>query len=221
MVMELVTQFRSVLRGMNWLVVLLALASRGYAAGYENDFEKLTAGSVPEDFLVLDGGFTVKEEEGNKFLELPGAPLESFGLLFGPNDTVGQRVSGRILSSSKGRRSPTFGLGINGVSGFKLQLSPAKKVVELLRGEALVTSAPFEWASGKWTLFKLQLRKAADGSHRVEGKVWLQGSAEPKEWTIGVEVKDLPPAGRASLNGSPYAGTPIRYDDLKVDRAGD
>jgi len=51
---------------------------------YENNFEKAAVGKVPEDFLVLDGSFAVKEEGGNKFLELPGAPLESFGVQFGP-----------------------------------------------------------------------------------------------------------------------------------------
>ena len=41
---------------------------------YENNFEKEQIGKVPENFLVLDGGFAVKEEAGNKFLELPGSP---------------------------------------------------------------------------------------------------------------------------------------------------
>ena len=36
------------------------------------------------DLLVLDGAFAVKAEGGNKFLELPGAPLDTYGLLFGP-----------------------------------------------------------------------------------------------------------------------------------------
>ena len=50
---------------------------------YENNFEKAEVGKVPEDFLVLDGAFVVKEETDNRFLELPGAPLDSFALQFG------------------------------------------------------------------------------------------------------------------------------------------
>src|SRR5207302_2909423 len=83
---------------------------------YENNFEKAEVGKVPEDLLVLDGAFAVKEEGGNKFLELPGAPLDSFGLLFGPTESVGLAVSARVYGTAKGRRFPTFGIGANGVS---------------------------------------------------------------------------------------------------------
>src|SRR6185503_18856274 len=84
---------------------------------YENNFEKADVGSVPQDFLVLEGAFTVKEESGNKFLELPGAPLETFGVLFGPTEKDGVEVSARIQGTGKGRRFPTFGVGPNGAGG--------------------------------------------------------------------------------------------------------
>lgn len=48
---------------------------------YQNDFEKAEVGKVPEEFMVLEGAFTVKEENSNRFLELPGAPLDSYGVL--------------------------------------------------------------------------------------------------------------------------------------------
>ena len=35
---------------------------------YENNFEKATLKAVPQDMMVLEGGFAVKEEGGNKFL---------------------------------------------------------------------------------------------------------------------------------------------------------
>src|SRR5436189_6012641 len=79
---------------------------------YENNFEKAEVGKVPADFLVLDGGFVVKEEGGNKFLELPGAPLDTFAVQFGPTESSGVAVSARINSTSKGRRYPTFGVGL-------------------------------------------------------------------------------------------------------------
>lgn len=212
------------IRRFSLILVFIGLLAKIHlwgAGGYENDFEKSQVGSTPDDFLILDGSFVVREAAGNKWLELPGAPLDSYGLLFGPTDSTGQTASVRILGSSKGRRSPTFGLGLNGVPGFKLQVSPAKKQVELLRGDAVVHSAPFNWVSAKWTWFRVQLRKASDGTHLMEGKVWMEGESEPKEWLIAFPVKDLPPAGRASIIGSPYAGTPIQFDDLKVSKLGD
>src|SRR3954464_13597773 len=93
---------------------------------YQNDFEKAEVGKLPADFLVLDGGFTVKEESGNKFLELPGSPLDSYAVQFGPTESTNCPVSARINAAAKGRRFPVFGVGLNGVAGYKLQVSPAK-----------------------------------------------------------------------------------------------
>src|SRR6185503_16980334 len=84
---------------------------------YTNGFDKAELEKVPDDMLVLDGGFAVKEESGNKFLELPGAPLETFGVLFGPTEASGLAVSARIQGMGKGRRFPTFAVGLNGVGG--------------------------------------------------------------------------------------------------------
>src|SRR5438552_15349770 len=109
---------------------------------YENNFEKAEVGKVPSDFLVLDGGFVVKEEGGNKFLELPGAPLESFAVQFGPSETSDIAVSARINGTAKGRRYPAFGVGVNGVAGYKLQVSPAKKMLELYKDQELKATVP-------------------------------------------------------------------------------
>jgi hypothetical protein len=171
---------------------------------------------VPDDFLVLDGQFAVREEGGNRFLELPGAPLDTFGALFGPTEKQGVAVSARIFGTGKGRRYPTFAVSLNGVGGYKLQVSPAKKLAELYRGDAVKTSVPFEWMSAKWTHLKLQVGKVKDGEWKVEGKVWQEGSDEPKSWTISYGEKEEPIAGRAGVWGNPFSNTPIRFDDLKV-----
>jgi len=183
---------------------------------YTNDFEKAEIDKVPGEFLVLDGGFVVKEEGGNKFLELPGAPLDTFGLLFGPTQTADVSASARIFGTGKGRRFPTFGVGLNGGGGLKLQVSPGKKLLELYKGEEVLASAPFTWESGSWTVVKLQIRKIKDGEFKVQGKAWKQGEPEPGAWMIEQNVTGDLPAGRASVWGNPYSGTPIRYDDLTI-----
>jgi hypothetical protein len=186
---------------------------------YTNGFDKAELEKVPDDMLVLDGGFAVKEESGNKFLELPGAPLETFGVLFGPTEASGLAVSARIQGMGKGRRFPTFAVGLNGVGGYKLQVAPAKKRVELVKGEEIVGSAPFTWESGSWTMLRLQCRKVKDGEFKLEGKAWKQGEAEPKDWQISHAETAESPAGRPSVWGMPFAGTPIKFDDLQVARA--
>jgi hypothetical protein len=195
-----------------------SLASDKSAVLYSNNFEQVEIGQVPEDFLVLDGAFAVREMEGNKVVELPGAPLDTFGLLFGPTERYGIAVTGRVFGSGKGRRFPTFAIGLHGVAGYRLQVSPGKKQLEILRRDDVKASVPYEWASGAWTFLKLQTRQTGDSQWIVEGKAWQENQAEPKEWTIRFEDDSAAPPGRPSIWGSPFAGTPIAYDDLQVAR---
>src|SRR5947208_7508729 len=136
-------------------LVLIASLTCGSAAQeekplYENDFEQSELDKVPGDFLVLDGQFAVKEEGGNKFLELPGAPVDTYGVLFGPTEKEGIAVSARIFGTAKGRRYPTFAVGLNGqgAAAYRLQVSPAKKALELFKGDEVKATVRYEWKSG-------------------------------------------------------------------------
>jgi hypothetical protein len=182
---------------------------------FQTDFEKAEVDKVPEGLLVLDGAFAVKEADGNKFLELPGAPLDTFGVLFGPARGVDVSVSARIFGTGKGRRYPAMAVGLGGNNGYRLQIAPAKKTLELLKGEEVLASAPFTWESGSWTRLKLQVRKVGD-AFKVEGRAWKEQTPEPKEWLIAFDEKNKPNEGRASVFGNPFSGTPIRFDDLTV-----
>jgi hypothetical protein len=201
---------------------IFAIGSSGESAKlpYENNFEKAELNKVPEDMLVLDGAFAVKEEAGNKFLELPGAPLDTFGVLFGPTEPADVTASARIFASGKGRRFPTFAVGLNGVGGYKLQISPGKKQIEIFKGDEVVASKDFEWTGNTWTILRIQVRKEAQGV-QVEGKAWKQGGTEPKDWQIVFSDKTPAPAGRASVWGNPFSGTPIRFDDLRMATVGE
>lgn len=183
---------------------------------YQNDFEKVPVGKVPQDFLILNGNFKVVKDEANSALELPGEPVESFGLLFGPTETTGIAVQARIAATSHGRRSPMFGVGLNGVAGYKLRVAPGKGTLELVRDDEVKASVPYNWKSGTWTVFRIQTTRVKAGLWRVEGKAWAEGGDEPKEWMVSWEDKEEPPSGRPSLWGAPYSETPILFDDLMV-----
>jgi len=185
---------------------------------YENNFEKEQIGKVPENFLILDGGFAVKEESGNKFLELPGSPLDSYSVQFGPTESSNIVVLARINSTAKGRRFPTFGVGLNGIAGYRLQLSPAKELLELYKGETAKTNAPFDWNSGHWLNFRLQIRATNPSEWKIEGKVWSPENPEPATWMVTFDEKETPVSGRPSVFASPFAGTPIQFDDFRVER---
>ena len=197
-----------------FVLTLLAATALAQDAVYKNDFQSAEVGKVPQELMVIDGGFAVREEGGNKFLELPGAPLDTFGLLFGPTEKENRTVSAKIFGTTKGRRAPTFNVGLGGVGGYKLQVSPGKKTLELYKADAVKTSVPFDWQSGKWTHVELTLKKAKENEWKLEGRAWTDGSPEPTAPTLMFTDSEAPPSGRASIGGSPYATTPIRYDDL-------
>ena len=203
------------------IAAVIACAAAAFAQTkplYENNFEQGAAGKLPDDMMVISGDFTIVADGTNKVLELPGAPLDSFAVLFGPTESADVAVSARILGTAKGRRAPTFGVGLGGVGGFKLQMSPGKKALELLKDQEVKASGTFDWKSGAWTQFRFQVRKLKDGGWKIEGKAWPHGGAEPKEWAIDFVDKEEPVAGKASVLGSPFAGTPIGFDDLRVEK---
>lgn len=185
---------------------------------YTNDFEIAETGKLPDDLMVLGGEFVVRDTGTNKVLELPGAPLDSFGVQFGPTEKENIVVSARIFGTARGRREPTFGVGLGGVSGWKLQVAPGKMAIELLKDLESKVSSPFDWKTGEWTQLRLQICKIKDGVWKIEGKAW-QGGGEPKAWMISFEEKEEPVPGRSSVLGSPFAGTPLWFDDLRVDRS--
>ncbi len=198
-------------------LALIGMAVGALAAEptYQADFESAVVEKAPEGTMIISGDFLVKEDAGKKFLELPGAPLDTFGLLFGPAGKGDESVSARIFGTKKGRKFPAFGVSLGGVGGFRLIVSAAKKTLEIFKGDEARTSVPFDWADDAWTTMRLQVRQTADGCV-VEGKVWPSSAAEPSEWTITLDEKIAPPQGRAGIWGSPYSGTPIRFDDLIV-----
>ena len=67
-----------------------------------------------------------------------------------------------------------------------------------------------------WTQVRLEIRKVKDGEWQVAGKVWTAGETEPKTGLIAAEEKEEPVSGKASILGSPFAGTPIWFDDLQM-----
>jgi hypothetical protein len=183
---------------------------------YANDFESAEVGKAPKDFLVISGAFTVRQDGANKVLELPGEPLDTFGALFGPSQTESLSVTARFFGTKTGRKLPAFGLSVNGAGGHRVQVSAAKKALEIFRGDDARVSVPFEWTSGTWTCLRIQVRKTPAGSWMIEGKAWPAETAEPPKWSISLEEKDAPSAGRPGIWGSPFSGTPIRFDDLMI-----
>jgi hypothetical protein len=183
---------------------------------YRNDFEAVDLDKAPKDFMVMSGGFAVKAVEGNRVLELPGAPLDTFAFLFGSSQQAGVSASARFLGAKQGRKYPTFGISLNGVGGYRLQVSPAKRALEIFKGDEPKAQVPFEWESGRWIQLRIQIRPLVPGGYVVEGSAW-SGGEEPPVPMIRLEFVEALPPGRPGIWGSPYSGTAIQFDDLVVE----
>ena len=201
------------------MLLALGLASFSTQAAeplYQNNFGQTEVGGVPDDFLVLDGDFAVKQEDGNKYLELPGAPLDSFGFMFGPSARHGNEISVRMFGTKKGRRFPVFGVSLNGVNGYRLQVTPAKRAIELLKAGAVVAKVPFRWGGGEWLRLALRVEQTGEDEWTVSGTVWADDEKAPAKPTLTHKETKEPRNGKPSIWGSPYSGTPIRYNDIVV-----
>jgi len=198
-----------------FVALLLMAGARGAEPVlFEQNFNALPAGPVPKEFLALAGEFGIVVEGAEHFLELPGSPLDTFGALFGPSNGDPGSLEGRFFGTKQGRKFPTFGLSLRGAGGYRLQVSPGKGQLEIYKGDDPLVGVPFTWQSGAWTWLRLSLAKK-DGGWQVEGFAWADGASAPAEPQVRWEVKSEVNPGRAALWGSPYSGTPIRFDDLR------
>src|SRR5882757_7640298 len=115
--------------------VLTALPLCAAEPIYKNDFESLPVDKAPADVMIMAGTFEVKQDGAGKVLELPGEPLDTFGMLFGPSSKDDVSASARFFGTKKGRKFPTFGISLNGVNGYRLQVSAAKGALEFYKGD--------------------------------------------------------------------------------------
>ena len=197
-------------------VALLAVPAGAAEPLYKNDFESAEVGKMPSEMMVVAGDFQVKQDKDGKYLELPGEPLDSFGFLFGPSVKDEVTASARFFGTKKGRKFPSFGVSLNGVGGYHLQGSSAKGALEFFKGDESKLSVPYTWTPDAWTMLRIAVRKSGTG-WVIEGKAWPAGSPEPEKPLISLEEPKEPSSGRAGIWGSPFSGTPIRFDDLLVE----
>lgn len=203
---------------MKWLVMTgCVLAGAGASALWTCDFEDVEVGSEPEGVIVLQGEFSVARDGVNNVLELPGAPLETMGILVGPSRREGVAITARVWGERKGRQAPSFGVGLCGARGYRLMISPMRDALELVREEGVVGRVEYEWKPGGWTHLRLSVEKTAESQWTVRGKAWPRGEPEPQSWAVESRVDEQPPSGGASLWGVPYSAKPIRYDDVVYD----
>lgn len=197
------------------LAILSVAADTAPPAGeYIVDFEQTEAGKLPDDFLVT-GNFAVKDFEGNQVLELPGSPLEHYGVLFGPAEHAQVEVRAKVWASQTGKRYPEFGIGAGNAFGYRLLLLPRQKKLVLRKQDLTVASAPYDqWKTDTWTEFSLRVEQQ-NGAWTITGQAAPAGDPDAGV-TVKFKDKEEAPAGRGSIWGTPFSDKPIRFDDLHI-----
>jgi hypothetical protein len=182
---------------------------------YHQDFQKSDEASMPEELLVMNGKFAVVKDGDDKFLQLPGEPLDTFGFMLGADEN--NSIEASIRATATGKRFPEFGLGLCGAAGYRLWLQPATNELQILKGDNVKISKPYDWKSASWLTLRLQLKKE-NNKTTLQAKIWPRNTPEPKDWTLTFDDTDTtkPPKGRPSVWGIPYSGTPIDFDDLSI-----
>lgn len=183
----------------------------------KEDFQKFSVGKTPDELFVVQGTFSIAEDGANKVLQCDPEPLDDGVVLMGKAMKSGGTVKAKIKASSKKRTHPRFGVGLGGTSGFRLRVVGAEGVVELTREDARVANVDHIYKSDQWTWLELTLKPAATaGEWQLEGRVWLDGQSRPEMPTISLVSKDAPPNGKASVQGTPFSGKPIAFDEVEI-----
>jgi len=208
----------------NLFVWSLLICFCGHAQGalpwkvaYEQNFEKIQEGRLPDDFFVLDGRFSVQQRNARKCLILPGNPVGEFGFLFGPRfglETM--ELSYSCLGGVKSRRHSVFSGAIGGIRGLNYRMNPSS-------GKGILTylndwkhDDHITWASKEWmrVCIKIVPQPVKQGM-MITLKTHLESeSAGPKEGFTTFLKGTL--SGKCALWGFSYAEKEMRWDDILI-----
>ena len=193
-------------------------AERKWTVEFEENFSDLEVGTEPENLFILDGAYAVSQEEDDKRLTLPGSPVGDFGLLFGPRvREKSLSLSFSFLATKKGRRLPALAAGLGGVRSYRFRLNAATREILLFRHDLEIGKVAYQWESGAWHRVRFQAIPEAGENTRIRLKLWNRGEKEPEEWLLDQIDPSAFAGGKCALWAYPYSGTPIHFDDLKIE----
>lgn len=187
------------------------------AQTFEITADDWSEGEPPKDVFVVAGLIKVAPRDGNKALVIdPGTELVDASAQLGVSAAGSAKIEAKILAIRRGRSTPRFGVSVHGMSGHRLIINPAKKVLELVRNDQTLTSVPFTWTSEAWVKMKLEAKKSEGDAWTITGKAWPADAAEPAEPLIKHEDKGLKGQGKCAIWATPFSGEPVFFDNIKV-----
>ena len=196
---------------------LLALLGAGELKLLTLGFETWAEGDPPADqIMVVEGDFTIKTIRGNKVLEVGSSTIAEANAMLGPAASGGASIEARVFAAKAGRSYPSFGIGVHGQTGYRLMVAAAANELRLSKGGQVVKTLPFAWKSETWVRLKLEAKKGTRGNWTITARAWPSDANEPADPSIELGDNKVSGLGRASLWATPFSGTSIDFDDVRI-----
>jgi len=185
---------------------------------FDINCDSWAAGEVPAEVFVLDGKVSIAEKDGSKAIMIdPGTELVEASAQLGDSAAGSAMIQTKVFASKKGRSSPRFGVSVHGMSGPRLYVNPAKKLIELVRGDQTLASMPLTWTSDAWLNLRLEAKKADGDKWNVTATVWGDKDAAPAAPQLKHDLAGLKGQGKCTLWATPYSNTPIYFNSIQIE----
>lgn len=206
---------------MNRLIpaILCALAATLHAQQvktFEIKADEWAEGDPPKEVFVVDGTIKIAARDGNKAIVIDPAPVTDASAQLAESAAGNASITARILGTKRARSTPRFGVSVHGMSGYRLLITPAKKVLELVKGDETLSSTPFTWTSDVWLNLKLEAVKGEGDKWTITGKAWAPDVPEPAEPLLKHEDSGLKGQGKCAIWATPFSGEPVYFDDILI-----
>lgn len=198
------------------LLALTTLATAGVVKTFTIKADDWAEGEVPKEVFVVDGTVKIAAKDGNKAIMIDGTPIVDASAQLAVSAAGESSIQARVFASKRARSMPKFGISVHGMSGYRLLINAAKKQLELVKGDAVAASVPYTWTSETWVQMKLEVKRAEGTAWSITGKAWPADASEPAEPLIKHADKDLKGQGKTGVWATPYAETPVYFDDIEV-----
>lgn len=199
-----------------FIALLAATAAHAEPKKFAFDCEAWSEGEPPKEVFVVEGKFNVVAKDGNKALEIGVGELVDANALLGDSANGSASIEAKVFGTKQGRSMPRFAIGVHGQSGYRLMVFAAQKQLQLVKGDEIIKSIPFTWTSDAWLKLKLDVKKVEEKKWTISCKAWPADAPEPAEAAITHEDATLKGQGKCSVWGTPFANTPILFDDVKI-----
>jgi len=190
---------------------------RGWHILYEQSFEEVEEGSVPEDFFVLDGKFLVAKRGEQKCLVLGGHPVDEHGFLFGPrlkNPSVELAFS--CLGGFQSRKHNVYAGALSGLRGIHYRINPSFSEFRVTHSDYMDKRDGIKWSPKEW--MRVHILAQPEKQEKTQFRVHIyRADGEGKDgWKSNFLVDGLLVGGKCALWGFSYAEQEMAWDNLVI-----